>query len=137
MLTIRLKASKPGKVGGVIYFKTEADPKLSEKQKVIFNFNAGTEYQEFRIPVGRYSSWKGVVTAIRMDLSVASVPCTLEISDIIFVANDNLAGLKNSGKSFGPFRNLVPEGNFEYSFLCNSSIRPLIPTLKSVVYPKV
>ncbi len=121
MLTIRLKASKPGKVGGVIYFKTEADPKLSEKQKVIFNFNAGTEYQEFRIPVGRYSSWKGVVTAIRMDLSVASAPCTLEISDIIFAANDNLAGLKNSGKSFGPFRNFVPGGDFEYSFLCNSS----------------
>ena len=119
-LTIRVKTNKPGRVGGVLYFKTEADPKLSEKQKVIFAFNADTEYQEVRINLAGSASWKGVVTEIRMDLSASAAPCTLEISDIIFSAKNNLAGLTNYGKSFGPFRDLAPEGGFEYSFYCNS-----------------
>ncbi len=119
-LTIRLKASKAGRVGGVIYFKTETNPSLNEKQKITFMFNVGTEYQEIRIPLAKYSAWKGVVTAIRMDLSASAAPCTLEISDIIFSAKDNLAGLTNYGKSFGPFRDLAPAGNFEYSLFSNS-----------------
>ena len=120
-LTIRIKASKPGRVGGVLYFKTEANPTLNEKQKITFEFNADKEYQEIRIPLARYSSWKGVVTGIRLDLSASAAPCTLEISNIIFAADKNLAGLKNSGKSFGPFKDLAPESSFEYSFLCNFS----------------
>ncbi|MBQ4329799.1 MAG: hypothetical protein IJC27_08735 [Lentisphaeria bacterium] len=119
-LTIRVKTNKPGRVGGVLYFKTEADPKLSEKQKIIFAFNADKEYQEVRINLAGSASWKGVVTEIRMDLSASAAPCTLEISDIIFSAKNNLAGLTNYGKSFGPFRDLAPEGGFEYSFYCNS-----------------
>ena len=115
-LTLRVKTDKPGRVGGVIYFKTKADPNLNEKQKVTFTFNATGEYQEIRVPLNKYAAWKGTVTAIRMDLSVASAPCTLEISDIVFSAKDNLAGLKNSGREFGPFRDLPPGREFDLSF---------------------
>ena len=120
-LTLRLKANKNTRVCGVIYFKTVANPNLNEKQKITFDFNANKEYQEIRVPLYRYASWKGIVTGIRMDLSVSSAPCTLDISDIIFAPKNNLAGLKTSGKSFGPFKHLTPGATFEYSFFSKDS----------------
>ncbi len=119
-LIIRMKVSKPGNYGFVMYFKTEADNKLSEQQKITFRMNLTGEYQDIRIPLSRYSAWKGVVTGFRLDISAPAVPCTVEISDIVFADKDNLAGLINYGKSFGPFYHLVPGKSYDLSFSSNS-----------------
>ncbi len=117
---IRLRVSKPGNYGVVIYFKTEADNKLSEKQKITFRFNATSEFQEIRIPLYRYAAWKGNITGFRLDISSPQVPCSMEITDFIFEEKENLAGLQNSGKSIGPLYDLTPDAGYFLSF--NSSV---------------
>ena len=113
---IRMKTDKPGNYGFVIYFKTEADNKLSEKQKVTFRANVTGEYQEIRIPLHKYSAWKGNITGIRLDISAPAVPCTVEITDIIFEEKENLAGLQTSGRNFGPFYQFAPDSEYFLSF---------------------
>ncbi len=119
-LIIRIKASKPGNYGMVLYFKTEENNALSESQKITLRLNLTGEYQDIRIPLNRHSKWKGIVTGFRLDISAPEVPCSVEISDIVFADKENLAGLINFGKSFGPFYHLVPGQSYELTFSCNS-----------------
>ncbi|MBQ4330200.1 MAG: hypothetical protein IJC27_10810, partial [Lentisphaeria bacterium] len=119
-MIIRARASKQGVFNAALYFSTRQDDTLSEKQKIIFQMNLSEEYKEFRVPVGKNQMWNNPVTGFRLDICASNVPCTLEISDILFTDDKNLAGLNNFGKIFGPYMDLPPGRN--YALSCTSPL---------------
>ena len=121
-MIIRAKTDKPGKYSLIIYFSTQADNILSERQKIVLTLNLTDKYQDFRLPLGKYSTWKGIVTGFRMDITAPSTAdkCKLEIAEITFSSLKNLAGTLRSGKKFGPFYHLVPDKDYELNFSSNS-----------------
>ena len=121
-MIIRAKTDKPGKYSLIIYFSTQADNILSERQKIVLKLNLTDKYQDFRLPLGKYSTWKGIVTGFRMDITAPSTAdkCKLEIAEITFSSLKNLAGTLRSGKKFGPFYHLVPDKDYELNFSSNS-----------------
>ncbi len=125
-MLIRARASSQGNFNAVLYFQTEKNDTLSEKQKIIFQMSLSDEYKEFRVPVAKNQMWNSTVTGFRLDVCAPHVPCSLEISDIIFSDDKNLAGLNNFGKTFGPYMDLPP--GRDYIFSCNTSL----PTSGSV-----